>query len=207
MARHKETSIDRYEVIEKLGQGGMAIVYKARDNRLNRTVAIEIIREDQFGTTAMEEIRKRFAREASVLAGFDHPNIAHVYDFGEHEASPYLVMQNIAGGDLANNITLPLNFQEAAIALQSIANALDYSHQKGIVHRDLKPSNILCTEAGEYKLADFGIARILNTSEITTLTGTGMAIGTPEYMSPEQCLGERVDHRADIYSLGICIMN
>ncbi len=198
-------SIDRYRILEQIGEGGMAVVYKAYDTRLEREVAIKIIRKEAFPPEALERIYKRFEREAKALARLSHPNIVKVYDYGEYDGSPYLVMEYQPGGTLKDKLGKPLEWDEITRLLIPVANALGYAHEKGILHRDVKPSNILITEKGEPMLTDFGIAKILDLSEGQTLTGTGLGVGTPEYMAPEQGLGKEVDARADIYSLGIIL--
>jgi eukaryotic-like serine/threonine-protein kinase len=196
-------SLGRYHILKQLGEGGMATVYKAYDTRLERDVAIKIIRWGAFPLEQLERILKRFEREAKALARLSHANIVKVHDFGEFEGAPFLVMEYLPGGTLKEKMGKPIPWQAAADLLIPVASALDYAHQRGILHRDVKPSNILLTETGEPMLTDFGIAKILDIEETHTLTGTGVGIGTPEYMAPEQGIGEGVDARADIYSLGI----
>lgn len=196
-------SLGRYHILDQLGVGGMATVYKAYDTRLERDVAIKIIRTDQFAPAMLERILKRFEREAKSLARLSHPNIVKVLDYGDYESSPYLVLEYLAGGTLKQRLGKPVPYQDAVRVLLPIAHALAYAHQQGIIHRDIKPSNILITTSGEPMLTDFGIAKLLEADEGQTLTATGVGIGTPEYMSPEQGMGREVDARADVYSLGI----
>ena len=196
-------TIDRYQIIEPIGQGGMAFVYRVYDTHLSREVAIKIIRTDLFGPAVLKELLKRFEREAKALAQFDHPHIVHVYDFGEYGDSPYLVMQYLSGGTLESKMGMPFDWQEAVDLILPLAQALDYAHQRDVIHRDIKPANVLLTADGQPKLTDFGIAKMLQSGPLTAITGTGMTIGTPEYMSPEQAMGDSADHRSDIYSLGI----
>jgi len=196
-------SFGRYHIVERLGEGGMATVYKAYDTRLERDVAVKVIRVGQFGQDVIDGILKRFEREAKALARLTHPNIVHINDYGEHEGVPYLVMDYLPGGTLKDRMRLPTSWQAAARLLLPVASALEYAHEHKIIHRDVKPANILLTDKGQPMLSDFGIAKILETEAGQTLTGTGVGIGTPEYMSPEQGLGRQVDGRADIYSLGI----
>ena len=198
-------SIDRYHIIEPLGQGGMANVYKAYDTRLERNVAIKFIRRDAFSPDVLDMVLKRFDREAKSLAKLTHPNIVGIIDYGEYEGSPYLVMPYLQGGTLKQYLGTPMFIEKAASLLEPVADALAFAHQKGIVHRDVKPANILITEGGKPMLTDFGIARLLESGDGATLTGTGMGVGTPEYMSPEQAMGREVDGRTDIYSLGIVL--
>jgi serine/threonine protein kinase len=196
-------SIGRYHIIEPLGEGGMATVYKAFDTRLETDVAIKVIRTDRFTPEMLTEALKRFEREAKSLARLTHPNIVKVTDYGEYEGQPYLVMVYLPGGTLKDRLGKAMPWSEAARTLIPIAHALDFAHQRGIVHRDIKPSNILITESGEPMLSDFGVAKIIGDEAVTGLTGTGMAVGTPEYMAPEQVNAKTADGRADIYALGI----
>ena len=191
-------SLGRYHILEQLGEGGMATVYKAYDTRLETDVAVKVIRTDSLPQNAIERTLKRFEREAKSLARLTHPNIVKVMDYGEHDGAPYLVLVYLPGGTLKKLMGQPMPWQEAAHLLIPIANALDYAHEQKVIHRDVKPANILLTVKGQPMLSDFGIAKILEMEDGHTLTGTGMGIGTPEYMSPEQGMG-----REDIYSLGI----
>ncbi len=201
-------SLGRYHILEQLGEGGMATVYKAYDTRLEREVAVKIIRHGAFPPTAIEHILKRFEREARVLASLTHPNIVKVLDSGEQDGIPYLVMEFVPSGTLKEFLNRkpaqPIPWETAARLLAPIARALQYAHQHPakIVHRDVKPSNILITKSGLPMLSDFGIAKILENEETVELTSTGTGIGTPEYMAPEQGINKAVDHRADIYALG-----
>jgi serine/threonine protein kinase len=195
-------SLGRYHILEQLGEGGMATVYKAHDTRLERDVAVKIIRVDQFTPASLERVLQRFEREAKALAKLSHPNIVGVIDYGDHEGVPYLVMEYLPGGSLKQRLGKPMPWQEAARLLLPIARGLGYAHQRRVVHRDVKPSNILIGDSGEPMLADFGIARILESGDAHTLTGTGLSVGTPEYMAPEQWTGE-AGSQADIYSLGV----
>jgi serine/threonine protein kinase len=195
-------SLGRYHILEQLGEGGMATVYKAFDTRLERDVAVKIIRRAAFPPEQLDRILKRFEREAKALAKLSHPNIVGVIDYGDYEGSPYFVMEFLPSGTLKQQLGKPIPWREAARLLLPVARALQYAHKQGIVHRDIKPSNILITESGEPMLADFGIAKILESGEAATLTGTGIGMGTPEYMAPEQWTGN-VTAQSDIYSLGV----
>jgi serine/threonine-protein kinase len=197
-------SFGRYHILEQLGEGGMAIVYKAYDTRLERDVAIKIIRRGAFPPDHLEQILKRFERESRALARLFHPNIVKVLDYGEHEGSPYMVLEFLAGGTLKRKLGKPIPWRESIQILLPIAGALEYAHGQGIIHRDIKPSNILLTNNGQPLLTDFGIAKILEARELTTLTGTGVGVGTPEYMAPEQWTGQ-ADVQSDIYSLGVVL--
>jgi serine/threonine-protein kinase len=181
----------------------MATVYKAYDTRLDREVAIKIIRTDLFGQAVIERILKRFEREAKSLAKMSHNHIIKVHDYGEHDGAPYLVMELLHGGTLKERLGHPIPYVDAAKMLLPIARALAFAHHLGILHRDIKPANILFTQSGEPVLTDFGIAKLLEETDGQTLTGTGVGIGTPEYMAPEQGLGKEGVGRADVYSLGI----
>ena len=196
-------NLGRYHVIEPLGQGGMAAVYKAFDTTLERNVAIKIIRSDRKEGTEQNDFLRRFQREARALAQLDHPYILKVLDYGEQEGTPYLVMPYIQGGTLKDKLGSPMPFRQAAALLAPVAQALDYAHQRGIIHRDVKPANILISESGAPLLSDFGIAKIISGGgESTQLTATGVGIGTPDYMAPEQWMG-KADGCTDIYSLGV----
>ncbi len=195
--------LGRYHILEQLGEGGMATVYKAYDTRLERDVAIKIIRRGACPPEQLNRILKRFEREAKALAKLSHPNIVGIIDYGEYEDSPYFVMEYLPGGTLKQKLGKPIPWQEAAQLLIPIAEALDYAHSQNMIHRDVKPSNILLTQRGQPMLTDFGIAKVLDLEETQDLTGTGSAVGTPEYMAPEQATAKFVDYRADIYALGI----
>ncbi|MEW5938155.1 MAG: SUMF1/EgtB/PvdO family nonheme iron enzyme [Chloroflexota bacterium] len=198
-------SLGRYHILEQLGEGGMATVYRAHDMRLERDVAVKVIRADQFGSAHLAPMLKRFEREAKSLAKLSHPNILKVLDYGEHDGAPFLVMEFLPGGTLKERLggkSLP--WQESIRLLLPIAQALAYAHSENIVHRDIKPSNILITQSGEPMLSDFGIAKILEGEKTSELTATGSGIGTPEYMAPEQAMG-KTDARVDIYALGVVL--
>lgn len=197
------TTLGRYHLIEKLGEGGMAVVYKAFDTRLECDVAVKVIRTDQLAPAILDIALKRFEREAKAVAQLTHPNIVKVSDYGEENNIPYLVMPFLSGGTLKQFLGKPLPYTQAAKLLVPIAGALQYAHLHNVIHRDVKPSNILITDSGEPMLTDFGIAKVLDMEGGHTLTGTGIGIGTPEYMAPEQGLGREVDGRTDIYALGV----
>lgn len=190
----------RYKILEPLGEGGMAAVYKGYDDRLHREVAVKIIKVPQVGEN---RFLTRFEREAEALAQLSHPNIVDIYDYGEERGLPYLVMEHLSGGTLKQKLGKPMNLQDAAAVVLPIAKALAYAHSQGILHRDVKPSNILVRQNGDPVLTDFGIASRIESQH--TLTGTGLGIGTPEYMSPEQGLGKKLDGRTDLYSLGVVL--
>lgn len=193
--------IGRYEIRSKLGQGGMAAVFQAYDPRFERIVALKMLPREFLHET---EFRARFEREAKTIAALEHPAIVPVYDFGEQDGQPYLVMRYMPGGSLAERLqqgAVPLN--EAAVILKRIASALDRAHSRGIIHRDLKPGNILFDQYGDAFLADFGIAHLASS---TKLTASGLLVGTPAYMSPEQVYSDKkLDGRSDIYALGVIL--
>ena len=180
----------------------MATVYKAYDTRLERDVAIKVIRMENFAPSVVAHTLKRFEREAKSLARLEHPNIIPIHDYGEHEGSPYLVMRYIPGGTLKSQTGRAMPYAAAARLLAPVARALAYAHSLNVIHRDVKPANILITSAGEPMLSDFGVAKILESDEGNTLTGTGVGIGTPEYMAPEQWVNKVVP-QTDIYALGV----
>lgn len=194
-------NIGRYEVIQELGQGGMAIVYLARDPFIKRQVAVKVLPR-QF--TFDPQFRTRFQREAEVIATLEHPSIVPVYDFGEHEGQPFIVMRYMSGGSLADILGKgPMAIPEIAALFQRVGSAVDYAHSLGVIHRDIKPGNILFDAQEGTFLSDFGIAKIAEST--AAFTGTGI-IGTPAYMSPEQAQGEKnLDGRCDIYSLGVVL--
>lgn len=194
-------SLGRYHVLEKLGQGGMAVVYKALDTTLERYVAIKVILPYQ---EYEEQFLIRFHREARTLAKLTHPNILKIFDYGEYDNHPYLVMEHVAGGTLKDQLTgRPILWQEAVRLLIPVAEALEVAHAQGVIHRDVKPANILMANGKQPLLSDFGIAKLIEDNEESkNLTGTGVGIGTPDYMAPEQGDGI-VDERSDIYALAV----
>jgi tRNA A-37 threonylcarbamoyl transferase component Bud32/glucose/arabinose dehydrogenase len=193
--------LGQYEIVALLGEGGMATVYRARQVSIGRDVAIKII-ESKLARNP--EFVRRFEREARTVAQLSQIHILKVFDYGQQDDLIYLVMELLAGGSLEDLIRLgALTVDRAARLLEQVGSALDYAHERGVIHRDLKPANVLLDERGDAHLTDFGIAKML--SENTVLTQSGIAIGTPAYMSPEQWLGQPVDNRADIYALGVML--
>ncbi len=196
-------TIGRYIIEREIGRGGMAVVYKAHDPHLDRSVAIKLIRKGAFTGDQLETLPERFRREARALAKLDHPNIVKVLDYGEFEGATYLVMEYLEGITL-KEVRKPLRVEMAVRLLRPIGEALEYVHDHGILHRDVKPSNIMITATKKVMLTDFGIAKWLeDRSDQFTLTGAGIGIGTPEYMAPEQGLGKKIDARADMYALTV----
>ena len=184
-------TIGRYEIEREIGRGGMAVVYKAFDPRLERAVAIKLIQSGAFGSNIFGHIRERFEREAKALAKLRHPNIVRVHDYGEHEGSPYLVMDYLEGATL-KEVKKPLKVETAVRLIRPIADALDYVHRQGLLHRDVKPSNIMITPGQEVILTDFGIVKwIEDQDDFNTLTATGITTGTAEAaLTIEAGLGE-----------------
>lgn len=197
-------NLGRYKILEQIGEGGMATVYKADDTRLERKVAIKIIRHEAFPPNQLTMMLKRFEREAKALAGLSHPNIVGVIDYGEYEGMPYLVMVYLSGGTFRERIAKPMPWRNAVRLLIPVARALEYTHEHNIIHRDIKPSNILMTENGQPMLTDFGLVKIFEDKGTTSLTASGTGLGTPDYMAPEQWTGEATA-QSDLYSLGVVL--
>ena len=202
-ARLAQALAPAYQLDHELGRGGMAIVYCARDTRLKRRVAVKLLPPD---LAFRADIRSRFLREAETAAQLNHPSIVPIYSVDERDGLVYFVMAYVQGGTLGDRLrqqgALPID--EARRMLRELADALAYAHRAGVVHRDIKPDNILLdADTGRAMITDFGIARAATGTEGTRLTATGAALGTPAYMSPEQCSGDRdIDGRSDLYSLG-----
>lgn len=198
--------IGRYQILEQLGAGGMATVYKAFDTRLEREVAIKVIRREAFPPDEMDMLLKRFEREAKSLGRLSHPNIVGVIDYGEYDGAPYLVMEYLAGGTLKERLGKPIPWRKAVQMVLPIAQALEYVHDRNIINRDVKPSNILMSEDGQPMLTDFGLVKIFKEQgkDATHLTSTGTGLGTPDYMAPEQWIGEATA-QSDLYSLGVVL--
>jgi len=193
---------NRYRIVQPLGNGGMAEVYLAHDDILDRDVALKVM-SGRYASD--EEFVERFKREAQSAAALSHPNIVSIFDRGASEdGTYYIAMEYLPGGTLKDHITkrgaLPPR-TAAAVALQ-IAEALCAAHERGVIHRDIKPHNILITESGDVKVTDFGIARAASSS---TMTRTGSILGTAHYISPEQAMGEPVGPASDLYSLGVVL--
>ena len=195
------TRIGKYNILERIGRGGMGHVYRAVDPNLKREVALKQMLKD---LSSDEDLRTRFSREAQSAGGLRHPNIVTIYDLGaDEEGTPFIAMEFLTGTDLENAIKNKVELvllKKLDVIIQT-GEGLAYAHSKGIVHRDIKPANIRLLDNGEVKIMDFGIAKIA----ASHFTRTGMIMGTPHYMAPEQIRGEKVDGRADIFSLGVVL--
>ena len=199
------TNTGRYLLGNQLDVGGMAVVYKAKDLTLGVNAAVKFIRMDDLPTDQIQRTINRFRVEARKMAALSHSNIVPVTDFGEFEGIPYLVMPLLTGGSLKKFIGAQMDWRTAVSLMAPVADALAYTHSKDIIHRDVKPANILLSESGNPMLTDFGIAKIVDMGEARQMTLTGMIVGTPEYMAPEQYLSTKFDQRVDIYALGIVL--
>src|SRR6195256_1122928 len=190
------TRLGQYEVQDFIGQGAMGLVYRAYHVHLERTGALKVLQ----GLAPDPDTTARFRHEAQAIAQMRHPNIVNVYDFGEHEGVPYMIIEYVPGGSLANRLSQgPLDNATALKYLRGIAAGLDHAHGLGIVHRDVKPANVLLEKDDTPVLADFGLAKLLQGSSLKSMTG--VTTGTPAYMSPEQVTGSQVGPAADRYSL------
>lgn len=196
-------TLGRYEVQRELGRGAMGIVYLGKDPKINRMVAIKTVRFEDVDQSMLADVKERFFREAEAAGKLSHPNIVTIYDAGEDYDLAYVAMELLDGMDLSDYVQklagkrVPV--KTAIQIVGQVASALDYAHKYGVVHRDIKPANIMLMKKGGVKVTDFGIARVMESSK----TQTGVVLGTPSYMSPEQVVGKKVDGRSDIFSLGV----
>jgi len=193
----------RYEILRELGRGSMGTVYLGRDPKINRKVAIKTLKYAEVGPGNLDQVKTRFFREAEAAGKLSHPDIVSIYDVGEEHDMAYIAMELLIGGNLTRfcrpGHLLPIN--QALSIIADVADALDYAHNQGVIHRDIKPANIMLLEDGRIKVTDFGIALVVDASG----TRTGVVLGTPNYLSPEQAAGQTPDGRSDLFSLGIVL--
>ncbi|HKW51226.1 MAG TPA: serine/threonine-protein kinase [Candidatus Eisenbacteria bacterium] len=196
-------TLTHYTILDKIGAGGMGVVYRARDERLGREVALKVLPHTTLGD---DDARARFRREAMALSRLNHPNIATVHDFNSQEGIDFLVMEHVEGDTLARRLergAIPLT-ETVALGVQ-IAAALEEAHERNVIHRDLKPGNVMIGPKGKVKVLDFGLARLLQLgdgAETASISATGTWSGTLPYMPPEQVEGTAVDARSDLYAFG-----
>ena len=195
--------LGRYEILAELGQGSMGVVYKARDPVLDRVVAVKTINLN-LPKDELAEYEARFYQEARAAGGLNHPNIVTIYDIGKSDRVAYMAMELLEGDELRAILSAgqPLPAVQALDVASQVAEGLSYAHERHIVHRDVKPANVMVVRDGLVKITDFGIAR-MRTNDVKTMTG--MILGSPKYMSPEQVAGKRADHRSDLFSLGVVL--
>ena len=193
-------TLNGYRIVEPLGAGGMATVYRAYQPALDRFVAVKVLAANAGQDP---RFRERFRREAQTVAALRHPNILVVYDWGEQDGTAYLVSELVEGGTLADRLGTPLTCEQSLQFLRPVASALDYAHERGVVHRDVKPSNVLLHPDGTPVLADFGVARMLEGSAF--LTSAGVLVGTPAYMAPEVLDEGEAGPSVDLYALGVML--
>jgi serine/threonine-protein kinase len=195
--------IGKYRIDSVLGKGAMGVVYKGFDPGIERTVAIKTVRKDLVDPDLAVQVMARFKNEAKAAGRLLHPNIVSVYEYGEDEANAFIAMEYVDGTGLREYLNRKATFDLGQIVaiVSQVLEALDFAHERGVVHRDIKPANLILTAAGTVKVADFGIARI----DTSNLTNAGMVMGTPSYMSPEQCQGKEIDRRSDLFSTGVVL--
>ncbi len=196
--------IGRYDILQIMGKGSMGLVYKGLDPKINRPLAIKTIRfSDEFDDDVIQELKERFFREAEIAGQLSHPSIVTIHDLGEDQDLTYMAMEFLEGEDLEKFVSkknlLPL--RKVLLVVTSVAEALDFAHHADVIHRDIKPANVRLLKSGGVKVTDFGIAKAISSSR----TRTGVILGTPNYMSPEQIMGQKIDARSDIFSLGVLL--
>ena len=197
--------LGRYEVLRVLGKGAMGVVYEGRDPNLDRRVAIKTVKVENLSEEAAAEYEHRFRTEARSAARLQHPNIVSVYDSDRDGDVAFLVMEYIQGDDLKHHLDRGVRYslEQSLKIIRDLLSALDYAHKQGIVHRDIKPANLLIEPGGRVKLTDFGVARIQDSGEATRTQGS--MVGTLKYMAPEQVQGQKIDSRADLFSVGVVL--
>ncbi len=203
MADEIPKKLGKYEVTRVLGKGAMGIVYEGNDPVIERRVAIKTVHKALLEGDGGQELLARFKREAQAAGRLMHQNIVAVYEYGEEQGTPFIAMEFIEGKELKDYIKEQARFEVSQVVdiMEQTLSAMDYVHAGGVVHRDMKPANIILLDNGQVKVADFGIARV----ESSTMTQMGAVMGTPSYMSPEQFMGQRVDQRADLFSIGVIL--
>ena len=199
-----ESTVQQYRILALVAKGGMGVVYRAEDESLRREVAIKVIRSELVSD---QRTRKRALQEARTAAALKHSSIASVYEFFEHHQIPVMVMEWVPGRTLSQILKEegPVGWRDLFSLLRQVCDALAYAHREGVIHRDLKPSNLMVTDEGQLKITDFGLAKYREDDQATAqnLTQSGAIVGTVNYMSPEQARGDAVDHRSDLFSIGI----
>ncbi len=196
-------TLGKYEIQSVLGKGAMGVVYKGFDPHIERTVAIKTVRKDLVDPDVASQFMARFKNEAKAAGRLHHPNIVGIYEYGEDDRVAYIAMEYVDGTGLREYLNRKARFElgQLVAIVGQLLQALEFAHARGVVHRDIKPANLILTTGGVLKVADFGIARI----DTSSLTMTGMVMGTPSYMSPEQCQGKDSDHRTDLFSAGVVL--
>ena len=195
--------LGKYQILRELGRGAMGVVYEAFDTVIERPVALKMLRTDLYAPEQLPDVRARFKREAHSAGRLSHPHIVTIFDYGEHEGTPYIAMDLMTGEELSRSLEsgARMGLPQVVRVMEQLLGALTYAHEAGVVHRDIKPSNVFVLRDGSIKVVDFGLARI----EASNLTETGTLLGTPAYMSPEQFLGLPVDARSDLFSTGVIL--